>query len=139
VLLALCLGSGFVAYPVLDPSSSAREIIQRARSLAGADAPIALVAWKEQNLLQAVGPTVEFGFRRDADEQLQAASDWLEGDASKRRLLLSQPREGGTCFGGGAGDVVKVGTANRRDWYLVSRNALTARCYKAAFTDRSPD
>jgi 4-amino-4-deoxy-L-arabinose transferase-like glycosyltransferase len=139
VLLALCVGYGFVAYPLLDPSSSARGIMQRARSLAGADAPIALVAWKEQNLLQAVGPTVEFGFRRDADEQLQAASDWLEGDASKRRLLLSQPREGGTCFGGGAGDVVKVGTANRRDWYLVSRNALTARCYKAAFTDRSPD
>ena len=100
--------------------------------------PIALVSWKEQNLLQAIGPTVEFGYRRDADAQLKAASDWLEVDAA-RRLLLSQPREGGTCFGGGAGDVVKVGTANRRDWYLVSRNALTANCYKANFTDRSPD
>ena len=112
--------------------------MQRARSLAGADAPIALVSWKEQNLLQAVGPTVEFGFRRDADEQLKMASDWLDADA-RRRLLLSQPREGGTCFGGSAGDVAKVGTANRRDWYLVSRGALTPDCYKARFTDRSPD
>ena len=141
VLLALCLGYGFVAYPLLDPSSSAREIMVDARKAAGPDAPIALVSWKEQNLLQAVGPTVEFGFRRDADGQLKAASAWLEADPAQRRLLLSQPREGGTCFdeNAGAGAVAKIGTANRRDWYLVSRAALTPDCYKANYTDRSPD
>ena len=139
VLLALCLGYGFVAYPVLDASSSARSLMLRARSLAGPDATIALVKWKEQNLLQAIGPTVDFGYRRDPDEQLRMASAWMEADPANRRVLMSQPGEGRTCFGGRARDVQKVGTANRRDWYLVARPALTAACYKAAFIDRSTD
>ena len=111
----------------------------RARSLAGPDASIALVAWKEQNLLQAIGPTVEFGFRRDPAEQLKLASAWMDADPMHRRVLTSQPGEGRTCFGGRAGDVQRVGTSNRRDWYLVSRAALTPDCYTAAFTDRTPD
>jgi 4-amino-4-deoxy-L-arabinose transferase-like glycosyltransferase len=139
LLLALCVGYGFVAYPVLDPSSSARRIMQRARSLAGPDATIALVGWKEQNLLQAVGPTVEFGFRRDPEEQLRMASTWAQADPAQRRILLSQPGEGRTCFGGRAADVARVGTSNRRDWYLVSREALAPGCYAPAFTDRTPD
>jgi len=138
VLLALCLGYGFVAYPVLDASSSARAIMQRARELAGPQTPIALVGWKEQNLLQAVGPTVEFGFRRSDDEQLRAASLWLDADPAHRRVFLSQPDAGAACFGGGPGAVVKVGTANRRNWYLASRPALVAACYDAALTDPSP-
>jgi hypothetical protein len=124
---------------VLDPSSSARRIMLRARSLAGPDATIALVAWKEQNLLQAVGPTVEFGFRRDAVEQLRDASAWMDADPARRRVLISLPGEGRTCFGGNAGDVAKVGTANRRNWYLVSRPALAPACFTPAYTDRSPD
>jgi 16S rRNA (cytosine967-C5)-methyltransferase len=46
--------TAFVAYPVLDPSSSARAIMQRARELAGPAGHDRLVRWKEQNLLQAV-------------------------------------------------------------------------------------
>jgi 4-amino-4-deoxy-L-arabinose transferase-like glycosyltransferase len=139
VILALCVGYGFVAYPVLDPSSSARRIMLRARSVAGPDTTIALVAWKEQNLLQAIGPTKEFGFRRDAVEQLHMASAWMEADPVHRRVFISQPGEDRTCFGGRAADVVRVGTANRRDWYLVSRAALTDACYTPAYTDRTPD
>ncbi|MEO8160785.1 MAG: glycosyltransferase family 39 protein, partial [Arenimonas sp.] len=100
VLLALCLGYGFVATPILDPSSSARALMQRAREVAGPDTTIGLVAWKEQNLLQAVGPTVEFGFRREAAAQLHDAGAWLEADPRQRRLLLSQPRGASTCFAG---------------------------------------
>jgi 4-amino-4-deoxy-L-arabinose transferase-like glycosyltransferase len=139
VLLALILGYGFVATPILDPSSSARGLMQRARTLAGADTGIGLVGWKEQNLLQAVGPTTEFGFRREVPEQLRDASAWLDGDPARRRLLLSQPRTGPTCFANSpAGEAVKVGTANRRDWYLAARDALTPACYTEAYTDRSP-
>jgi hypothetical protein len=134
LLLALCLGYGFVAYPVLDPSSSSRRIMQRARILAGADNPIALVGWKEQNLLQAVGPTVEFGFRAEDDAQLRAASAWLEADPLRRRVFLSQPGQGATCFAPGAG-AVKVGTANRRDWYLAPRSAITPACYSSSLSE----
>jgi hypothetical protein len=35
--------------------------------------------------------------------------------------------------------VARVGTSNRRDWYLVSREALAPECYAPAFTDRTPD
>jgi hypothetical protein len=56
---------------LLDDENSAREVMRRARSMAG-DAEIGLVAWKEQNLLQAQGPVVEFGFRRPVDAQLRA-------------------------------------------------------------------
>jgi 4-amino-4-deoxy-L-arabinose transferase-like glycosyltransferase len=139
LLLALCLGYGFVAYPVLDPGSSARAIMQRARALAGPDTTIGLVRWKEQNLLQAPGPTVEFGYRRDAPGQLHAAIAWLEADPARRRVFLSQPGNGDTCFGGAPADALKVGIANRRNWYLVSRPALVAACFEPVYTDRSPE
>ena len=138
LLLALWLGYGLVATPILDPSSSARRIMERARAAAGGDT-VALVQWKEQNLLQAVGPTVEFGFRRDASEQMHAASDWLAADPLHRWLFVSQPGNGDTCFDAATpGAVVKVGTANRRDYYLARLGALTPRCYEDRYTDRSP-
>jgi len=138
VLVALVLGYGFVAYPLLDPSSSARVLMQQARALAGPDATIALVSWKEQNLLQAVGPTIDFGYRRKADEQLRAAAEWMRADPARRRVLLSQPREGGICLHGGPAAVRLVGTANRRDWYLASVDALTPACY-GTVADPTPD
>jgi 4-amino-4-deoxy-L-arabinose transferase-like glycosyltransferase len=140
LLLALCLGYGFVAYPLLDASSSAREIMQRARELAGPDTTIALVQWKEQNLLQATGPVIEFGYRRDAVEQMRMASAWMQADPAHRRVFLSQPGESRNCFAdkAGPGAAVKVGTANRRDWYLATREALSPACYTPAYLDRSP-
>ena len=81
---------------------------------------------------------MEYGFRRDSAGQLRAASAWLDADPAHRRVFLSQPGSGRTCFGGPPGAVLKVGTANRRDWYLASRPALAAACFDAAFVDRSP-
>jgi 4-amino-4-deoxy-L-arabinose transferase-like glycosyltransferase len=137
LLCALVLGYGLVATPILDASSSARQIMQRARALAGPDTGIALVGWKEQILLQSVGPTVEFGFRREAREQLGAALAWMRADPARRRVFLSQP-DGRTCFGGGEDAAVKVGTANRRDWYLAKAEAIAPACFDPAWTDRSP-
>ena len=116
----------------LDPSSSARRLMQQARTAAGPDVTIGLVRWKEQNLLQAIGPTAEFGFRRPAEEQMRLGARWLEAAPTSRRLLMSQPRAQPTCFAPADIDgrrVVKVGSANRRDWYLVSREGLAARCF----------
>ena len=132
LLVALWCGYGLVAHPVLDPSSSARQLMQQARAVAGPGISIGLVQWKEQNLLQAVGPVEEFGYRAPAGEQMRRAAQWLAQDPATRRLLFSQPRAKPTCFAPGdvdGGRVKKVGSANRRDWFLVSREGLAARCF----------
>ena len=133
VLVALWCGYGFVAHPVLDASSSARGLMQRARAVAGPEVVIGLVRWKEQNLLQAVGPVAEFGFRRPAEEQMRLGAAWLAQDPERRRLLFSQPRAQPPCFRPEdlqRGSVLRVGSANRRDWFLVSRQGLAAGCFR---------
>jgi len=138
LLASVWCGYGLVAYPVLDPSSSSSALMRHARELAGPDTSIGLVQWKEQNLLQAIGPTVEFGFRQPAAEQLRRAVAWLEQEPVHRRVLFSQPKAQPSCFSDSADAVVAVGTANRRDWFLVARPAITARCFGAGLEDQSP-
>jgi 4-amino-4-deoxy-L-arabinose transferase-like glycosyltransferase len=138
LLLALWCGYGFVAHPVLDPSSSSAALMQRARAIAGPEASIGLVGWKEQNLLQARGPTAEFGFRAPRELQMQQAVAWLREDPARRRLLLSQPQRHAECFAGAAEVPQSVGAANRRDWYLVSLGAIGPRCLADALDDDAP-
>jgi hypothetical protein len=138
LLAAMWCGYGLVAHPVLDPSSSARALMRHARELAGPGTAIGLVQWKEQNLLQALGPTAEFGFRQPAPEQLRRGVAWLDAAPARRRLLLTQPRAQPTCFAEVPGAVQRVGTANRRDYYLVKRAAILPRCFGATLSDQSP-
>jgi len=135
LLASLWFGYGLVAHPVLDPSSSSSALMRNARQLAGPETVIGLVQWKEQNLLQAIGPTAEFGFKQPATEQLRRAVAWLDQDPANRRVLLSQSKQQPSCL---AGAVVAVGTANRRDWFLVARPAITARCFDAGLADQAP-
>src|SRR3546814_8209978 len=60
----LWCGWGLAIAPQLDGESSSRDLMREARDLAGPGTEVGLVAWREQNLLQARGPTVEFGFTR---------------------------------------------------------------------------
>jgi hypothetical protein len=123
---------------VLDPSSSASALMRRARVLAGPEIAIGLVQWKEQNLLQALGPTEEFGYRQPVAEQLRRARLWLQAYPLHRRLLVSQPRSQAACFAGGGTAAQLVGTANRRDWYLVPRDALGEHCFDPARLEKTP-
>jgi 4-amino-4-deoxy-L-arabinose transferase-like glycosyltransferase len=136
-LCALVLGYGLVATPILDPSSSARRIMQAARAAAGPHATIALVGWKEQNLLQAVGPTVDFGFRRETSAQLGSALAWMRADPARRRVFLSQPAQR-SCFVGEPGDALEIGNANRRRWFLANARAIGADCLDPEWAERSP-
>ncbi|MBC7656210.1 MAG: glycosyltransferase family 39 protein [Frankiaceae bacterium] len=138
VLVALWCGYGWVAHPVLDPSSSARALMQRARDIAGPGVGIGLVEWKEQNLLQAIGPVQDFGYRRPAPEQLRMAVAWLDADPRHRLVLFSQPRSQVPCFSAadlGTPAVRSVGSANRRNWYLVARAGITPQCFGAGLSD----
>ena len=121
-LLVMVLFSGSAL--LLDQENSARAVMVRARALAGG-ATIGLVAWKEQNLLQAVGPTVEFGFKREPALQLAEGVAWLRAAPASRRLFV---------LGEAMDDCVlrdraqRVGTANRRDWYLLDISAIALDC-----------
>jgi len=120
VLLVVTLFSGTAL--LLDDENSARAVMQRARALAG-DAEIGLVAWKEQNLLQAQGPTAEFGFKRVPEAQFADGLAWLRAAPQSRRLfVLSEAMD--ACV---LRDRARlVGTANRRRWYLLDADAVGA-------------
>ena len=133
--LSLLVVTLFVGTAVLlNDENSARAVMRQARAMAG-DATIGLVAWKEQNLLQARGPTVEFGFKRAPEAQLADGIDWMrEAPASRRLFVLEE----------GLGDCVlrdlarPVGTANRRRWLLLDASAIAPAC-GASRDDRRPD
>lgn len=122
-LLGLWCAYGWIAHPLLDPSSSSRALMQRARELAGSDVQIGLVGWKEQNLLQAVGPVEEFGFSVAAPEQLRRGMAWLQAEPDHRRLLVQQTPDLACLRGGPASEVA---IANRRRWLLVSAKDVDA-------------
>jgi 4-amino-4-deoxy-L-arabinose transferase-like glycosyltransferase len=124
LLVALWCGYGFVVHPLLDDENSARAVMQRARELAGPGVAIGLVDWKEQNLLQAVGPVAEFGFRAAPGVQLSRGRAWL-AQAPGERVLMLQESEALACVDLAAG-ARRVGTANRRAWWLVDERALAA-------------
>lgn len=120
----LWTGYGLVVHPLLDEENSARGIMRQARALAGDEATIGLVDWKEQNLLQAVGPVEEFGFRQPPAVQLQRALAWVD-DAPGARRLLVQRTDALACVDFSR-DAQRVGAANRRDWWLLGPGALAA-------------
>ena len=129
LLIALWCGYGLIVYRLLDASSSARELMQAARQAAGPGVVIGLVDWKEQNLLQAVGPTVEFGFRAPRAEQLRHAEMWMRTEPARRRLLVPDSDTGAdACLRLDDAHAQRIGKANRRDWWLAGVDALVASC-----------
>ena len=124
LLLGLLWGGyGFVVHPLLDDESSASGLMRQARALAGTHA-IGLVDWKEQNLLQAVGPVAEFGFRQPPAVQLERGIAWLRGQPSRRRLLVQRSEALACVRWDDPAAARRVGTANRRDWWLLEQPAL---------------
>ena len=112
---------GLLGYPLLNDSSSARGVMTRAGQLVGPDAELALVGWKEQNMLMADRPVRDFGFKRDWLLQLDDALQWQQQKPGQRWLLVQQPLLL-SCID--RDRAVQVGTANRRGWWLVPAAAV---------------
>lgn len=110
---------------LLDNENSARGVMQRARAMAGPETEIGLVGWREQNLLQAVGPTKEFGFKRLPADQFADAVAWLHVAPQSRRLFVLEEVIG-NCVRRDARQL--VGTANRRQWYLLDTTTVPIPC-----------
>ena len=133
LLLSTVLWSVYAlgAYPLLNGDRSARDVMARARAVAGPDAPIGLLAWKEQNLLMASGPVTEFGFLQPWPRQYAQATAWLRADPAQR-WIFSLDEAMGAC-------VVRqrahfVGYANRRSWWMFQLDAVIPGCVPRAAT-----
>ncbi|TAN05833.1 MAG: glycosyltransferase family 39 protein [Rhodanobacteraceae bacterium] len=119
---------GLVAYPLLNGYSSSRAVMARAASLVPRDDTIALVAWKEQNLLMldALGrKTINFGYKLAWHDQLRQALAWQAADPA-HRWIFAYGRVLAPCVR--RSDAIHVGHANRREWYLFTRSAVVPGC-----------
>jgi 4-amino-4-deoxy-L-arabinose transferase-like glycosyltransferase len=113
------------AYPVLNDSSSSAGIMRKAGQLIGSDGELALVGWREQNLLMADRPVREFGFRVPADKQFVRATQW-RAESPEHRWIFSLDRAMGECVD--LSRATRVGQANRRDWWLFRADAVKPGC-----------
>ena len=116
---------GLWGYPMLNGGRSALDVMVRARAIAGPDATIGLLAWKEQNLLMAQGPVTEFGFLKPWPQQYAEAIAWQQR-APAQRWIFSLDDAMGQCVD--RHRAIHVGHANRREWWLFKADAVIAGC-----------
>ncbi|HWX64881.1 MAG TPA: glycosyltransferase family 39 protein [Rhodanobacter sp.] len=116
---------GVWGYPMLNGDRSARDVMLQARRIAGPDASIGLLAWKEQNLLMAQGPVAEFGFLKPWPQQYADAVAWQQ-QASAQRWIFSLDEAMGACVD--RKHAIHVGHANRREWWMFKADAVIAGC-----------
>ncbi|HLI16754.1 MAG TPA: glycosyltransferase family 39 protein [Rhodanobacteraceae bacterium] len=119
---------GLVGYPLLNGYSSSRTVMERTASLVPRDDTIALVAWKEQNLLMldVLGRnTVNFGYRLAWHDQLREALQWQAADPA-HRWIFAYGKVLAPCVR--IRDAIHAGHANRREWYLFNRSAVVPGC-----------
>ncbi|MGY0504789.1 ArnT family glycosyltransferase [Luteimonas sp. e5] len=129
VLAALWLGWSLIAYPLLNDASSARGLMREVGQRIGPEGELALVAWKEQNLLMADRPARTFGFLRDTREQLADARAW-QAQSPRQRWLLSEDHAVAACVV--PERAIDMGIYNRRRWLLLPAGALREGCVPAA-------
>lgn len=77
----------------------------KASTIAGRTAEIGMVGWKEQNLLMADRPMMDFGFRKPTELQFGEAVACVLRDK-----------------------VTVVGYANRRQWWMFRADAVVPGC-----------
>src|SRR5690606_406056 len=131
----LWCGWGLAIAPRLDGESSSRDLMREVRALAGPGTEVGLVYWREQNLLQAVGPTVEFGFRRTPVAQWNAGVAWASAAPDARVLFVREVDPLADCLR--RAGARQVGVANRRSWALVAPAAIPADCRVLAESEAS--
>ena len=125
VLAVLWLGYGTAGYRLLNDASSARGLMQAVGERLGPDAELALVAWKEQNLLMADRPARTFGFKRDFALQLADARGWQAQHPARRFILAESVVQDG-CID--EARVIDMGVYNRRQWWLLPATAMRTGC-----------
>jgi len=127
---------GVWGYPMLNGDRSAHDVMLQARAVAGPDAPIGLLAWKEQNLLMAKDPVTEFGFLKPWSQQYADAIAWQQQDPAQR-WIFSLNEAMGQCID--RQRATYVGHANRREWWMFKADAVIPGCQPMAAGDAEDD
>lgn len=112
-------------YPLLNENQSARELMRDANERIGPNGELALVQWREELLLQAKRPVVEFGYSRSSEAQMHDALIW-QAKAPQRRWILLNSIALGHCVD--PTRVVQLGMANRSAWWMFDANAVIPGC-----------
>lgn len=110
---------------LFNDANSARGVMRRAGEIAGPKAEIALVAWKEQNLLMADRKVVTFGFKKRWESQYEQALAW-QAQAPQDRWIFALREAVAPCVDPAKAEV--VGFANRRQWWIFRADAVQAGC-----------
>lgn len=124
-LAVFWVGISLVAMPVLDGSSSARELMQEVAAKLKPDDQLATVAFKEQDLLQADRPVQDFGYKKPKPLQLAEAIAWLK-QAPQQRYVLANQQFVQQCVNA---ERLRLDTvANRRQMWLFGLDAVRDEC-----------
>ena len=125
VLASLLLIISFWVNPAMNAVRSGQDFIRRVEAAADPNAPLGLVAFKEQYLLQASRPVVHFGHARwrESEQETMDAARWLAASADRQLVVNADSLS--LCFQ--QAERTPLGSANRSEWYLV-RGGADARC-----------
>lgn len=127
---------GLALAPALDAAASARALMARVGARIGPDAELGMVAWREQNLLQADRPATDFGFRQPWHLQWRAAVAWAAA-APRSRWLFVLEEALSPCVA--RADAVPIGASNRHEWLLVPGTAVDRDCVTPPFAAAAGD
>jgi 4-amino-4-deoxy-L-arabinose transferase-like glycosyltransferase len=116
---------GLWASPLLNDGNSAAGVMRQAGTIAGPQAQIGMVGWKEQNLLMADRPMKDFGFRRPTDQQFTEAVAW-QAQAPDVRWIFGLREAVKACVD--RGKVTVAGYSNRRQWWMFRSDAVVPNC-----------
>ena len=130
---ALWLVYGMGLAPALDADSSSRGLMQRVGQRIGPDAQLGMVAWREQNLLQADRPVTDFGFKQSWEAPWAEAGPWLAADPTRRWVFVLDEALG-PCVD--RGQVIDIGQSNRNRWMLVPGEAWKPGCVTPTFVEK---
>lgn len=129
VTAALWSVYGLGLMPALDPYSSAARLMQRVGQRIGPEAELGMLAWREQNMLQADRPVTDFGFKASWQQQWAKAGPWL-AHAPERRWLFVLKQAVPACID--PAQRIDIGESNRNQWQLVPGTAWHAGCVATA-------
>ncbi|MBE1162317.1 ArnT family glycosyltransferase [Dyella acidiphila] len=124
-MLVLWAVWGLWAYPLLNGSSSAADLMANVRAHLAPQDEIALVDWKEQNMLMLDRPAVDFGFSAATSDQFAQAVQW-QAAAPATRWIFAEAPSMGRCVE--RSKAINIGHANRRDWWLFKADAVVPGC-----------
>jgi 4-amino-4-deoxy-L-arabinose transferase-like glycosyltransferase len=116
-------------YPLLDANQSTRQLMEEADQHVGPDGQLGLVLWREELMYQARRPVAEFGFARDAADQLRDGRAWQAADPAHRWLLINEEALDDCVV---REKVVPLGVANRTTFALLPADASKPGCVPTA-------